>query len=228
MEFNWRYKCDSPTYNNSSTHAPQLLLLHHACGPSCKSHVHLIDFPHSRICFIITISTTNKSLCPDESTRQTWKHCRWWFLSLQLLSFRRCILSQQKLCARTNPGFRWADSLIDGFWVGNNSVFACDFGVNKVFLRSRIHTSVVEAVSFSVMITESIGTMRIDETKGQLVKQCRWQFSSRQRLIFRWRFSNQLGLPPQLKPWFFREQSPCWLGNHHRKLSSCRLRNHQR
>jgi len=53
--------CDSPTCNRSSTRAPLLLLLHHACGPSCKSQVYLINFPHSRICFIIIISTTNKS-----------------------------------------------------------------------------------------------------------------------------------------------------------------------
>jgi microcystin-dependent protein len=56
-----RYMCNSPTYNRSSTRAPLLLLLHHACGPSCKSQVHLINFPHSWICFIITISTTSKS-----------------------------------------------------------------------------------------------------------------------------------------------------------------------
>jgi hypothetical protein len=56
-----RYRCDSPTCNKSSTRAPLLLLLHNACGPSCKSQVHLINFPHSRICFIITILTTNKS-----------------------------------------------------------------------------------------------------------------------------------------------------------------------
>jgi len=35
--------------------------LYHAYGPSCKSQIYLISFPHSRICFIITISTTNKS-----------------------------------------------------------------------------------------------------------------------------------------------------------------------
>jgi hypothetical protein len=56
-----RYRCDSPTCNKSSTRAPLLLLLHNACGPSCKSQVLLINFPHSRICFIITILTTNKS-----------------------------------------------------------------------------------------------------------------------------------------------------------------------
>jgi microcystin-dependent protein len=56
-----RYMCNSPTCNRSSTRAPLLLLLHHTCGPSCQSQVHLINFPHSRICFIITISTTNKS-----------------------------------------------------------------------------------------------------------------------------------------------------------------------
>ena len=56
-----KYRCESPTCNRSSTRAPMLLLLHHVCGPSCKSQVYLINFPHSRICFIITISTTNKS-----------------------------------------------------------------------------------------------------------------------------------------------------------------------
>jgi hypothetical protein len=60
MELTRKYRCDSPTCNRSSTRAP-LLLLHHACGPSCNSQVYLINFPHSRICFIITISTTIKS-----------------------------------------------------------------------------------------------------------------------------------------------------------------------
>jgi len=56
-----KHRCESPTCNRSSTRAPLLLLLHHVCGPSCKSQVYLINFPHSRISFIITISTTNKS-----------------------------------------------------------------------------------------------------------------------------------------------------------------------
>jgi hypothetical protein len=56
-----RYMCDSPTCNRSSTRAPLLPMLHHACGPSCKSQVYLINFPFSSIYFIITISTTNKS-----------------------------------------------------------------------------------------------------------------------------------------------------------------------
>jgi hypothetical protein len=43
-----RYRCDSPTCNRSSTRAPLLLLLHHVCGPSCKSQVHLINSPYSR------------------------------------------------------------------------------------------------------------------------------------------------------------------------------------
>jgi hypothetical protein len=56
-----KHRCESPTCNRSSTRAPLLLLLHHACGPSCKQQVYLINFPHSRVCFIRTISTTNKS-----------------------------------------------------------------------------------------------------------------------------------------------------------------------
>jgi len=57
-----KHRCESLTCNRSSTRAPLLLLLHNIYGPSCKSQVYLINFPHSRICFIITISTTNKSL----------------------------------------------------------------------------------------------------------------------------------------------------------------------
>jgi hypothetical protein len=56
-----KYRCISPTCNRSSTRAPLLLLFHHACGPSCKSQVYIINFSHSKICFIITISTTNKT-----------------------------------------------------------------------------------------------------------------------------------------------------------------------
>jgi len=60
MELTRKYRCDSPTCNKSSTRAP-LLLLYHVCGPSWNLQVYLINFPHPRICFIITISTTNKS-----------------------------------------------------------------------------------------------------------------------------------------------------------------------
>jgi len=56
-----KHRCESPTCNRSSTRAPLLLLLHNVCGLSCKSQVYLINFHHSRICFIIKISTTNKS-----------------------------------------------------------------------------------------------------------------------------------------------------------------------
>jgi hypothetical protein len=52
MELTRKYRCDSPTFNRSSTRAP-LLLLHHACGPSGNSQVFLINFSHPRICFII-------------------------------------------------------------------------------------------------------------------------------------------------------------------------------
>jgi hypothetical protein len=38
--------------------------------------------------FLLAISESIGTLCADESTRQLWKHCHWWFMSRQLLSFR--------------------------------------------------------------------------------------------------------------------------------------------
>jgi hypothetical protein len=36
-------------------------------------------------------------------------------------------------CARTNPGFCWGGSLVDGFLGGSDLVFACNLEVNRVF-----------------------------------------------------------------------------------------------
>jgi hypothetical protein len=85
--------------------------------------------------FSLAILGSTGTLCANVSTRQPWKHCRLLFLSRQLHSFWWWFLSQQGLCARMNPDFSWGWSLVDAFWVGSNSVFAGDFGVNRGSMR---------------------------------------------------------------------------------------------
>ena len=143
-------------------------------------------------------------MCADESTRQPWKHCLWWFLSRQLHSFRRRFLSQQGLCARKNPGFNCGGTLVDGFWFDIDSVFACVFRVNKDFVRWRIHATTMEAVSLmvsesaatqlSVTSSESTWTVCADESRPQLWRQSRWCFLRQQRLSFPLRVRSQQGI----------------------------------
>jgi len=106
------------------------------------------------------------------------------------------ISDQYGQCARTN--------LIDGFWVGSDSVFARDFAVYKVSLRRRIQASALEADSliisqssatqYSVTITESTGSVRTYESKHQLGENFQWRFQTREQLSFRCWFLSQLGL----------------------------------
>jgi hypothetical protein len=89
------------------------------------------------------------------------------------------ISESTELCARTNPGFSWGGSLIDGFCVGRYLAIADDFRVNKDCVRGRIQALVVEAVSlmlfelaatqFSPVISESTGTVCADKSMSQLL-----------------------------------------------------------
>jgi hypothetical protein len=160
--------------------------------------------------FSLQISESTWTLCADESTRQPWKHCLWWFLSRQLHSFRWWFSSQQGLCARTNPSLSWRCSLVHAFWVGSDSVFACDFRVNRDFVRWQIHATTVEAMSLvvfesattqhSVTTSESTGTVCADESRLQLWRQSRSCFLSPQRLSFHFQFRSQHGLCALMNP----------------------------
>jgi len=156
-------------------------------------------------------------LCHDEFTRQTWKHCRWWFLSRHLLSFWWCFLSQQGLCERTNQGFSWGGSLVDAFWVGNDLVFGDDFRVKWDFVRWWIEASAKEAVSLivsklaetqlSLAISKSTRTLCPYESTCQPWKNYRWWFLNRQLLSFRWWFPSQQRLCAGTNPVFSLECS---------------------
>ena len=117
-------------------------------------------------------------LCTDQSRRQLWRQSRWLFLSRQVLRFRWRLMSQQGLCARTTPGLICVGSLVDYFWGIRYSVFGDHYRVKRDCARRWNQVSVGEAVSvmifesaanqFSVSISESTGTVCVDQYRRQL------------------------------------------------------------
>src|SRR4030067_839114 len=99
------------------------------------------------------------------------------------------------MCGHTRPRVRRGSRLVDDFQVGSDSVFGVDIRVNWDCVRWPILASALKAASliifessapqFSVMITESTGTVRAYDTKRQVGKQFRGRLPSRQRLSFR-------------------------------------------
>jgi len=63
----------------------------------------------------LTISESTGAVCGDESMSHLWKQFRWWFLSLQQLSFRWLFLSQQGHCALTNPSVTYRSDFVNDF-----------------------------------------------------------------------------------------------------------------
>jgi hypothetical protein len=64
----------------------------------------------------LTICESTGAVCGDESMPHLWKQFRWWFLSLQQLSFRWLFLSQQGHCALTNPSVTCRSDFVNDFW----------------------------------------------------------------------------------------------------------------
>src|SRR3990172_7149520 len=99
------------------------------------------------------------------------------------------------MCGHMRPRVRWGSSFVDDFQVGTDSVFGVDIRVNWDCGRWTILASALKAVSliisessapqFSMIITESTGTVRAYDTKRQVGKQFRRRLPSRQRLSFR-------------------------------------------
>jgi hypothetical protein len=129
--------------------------------------------------FSLNICEWTGVVSTEESIHQLWKKFRWWFMSRQRLSFPWLFLSQNGLCAVTNPCVITRNSFGDDFWVDNDLVFLDYLWVNKgcfgddfwvrsdsVFLDYlwvnkgcmgwRIQASTLQAVS--VMIFESTAT----------------------------------------------------------------------
>jgi hypothetical protein len=76
----------------------------------------------------------NRAVSADKSMHKLWNQFQWWFMSLQRLSFPWLFLSQQGLCALTNP-YVTCGSFSDYFLGGNDLVFINYFWVNKGCVR---------------------------------------------------------------------------------------------
>jgi hypothetical protein len=124
--------------------------------------------------FLLAISESIGTLCADESTRQLWKHCRWWFLSRQLLSFRWWFLINRDYVRRRIPA-----SPVEA--------------VSLIVFESA-------ATQFSLGILQSTGYLCADESRRQLWRQTRWLFLSRQLLSIRWQVTSQQGVYVQTNP----------------------------
>jgi len=70
-----------------------------------------------------------------QSRRQLRRESRWWFMSLQLLSFRWRLSTQHGLCAQTKPSVSWGSSFVDDFRALSDSFFGGDFRVKWDFVR---------------------------------------------------------------------------------------------
>ena len=81
--------------------------------------------------FSMTITEATRTVCMDESTLQLCRQSRWLCLRRPLQCFRWRLPCQQRLCARTNPGFSCVGSLVDYFWVVSYPVFGDDYRVNR-------------------------------------------------------------------------------------------------
>ena len=171
--------------------------------------------------FSLTLWKSTVDMCADESIHQLWKQFRWWFLRRHWLRFPQLSLSQQRLCALTNPCVSSWSSFSDDVWVGNDSVSHEYFLVNRGCVRRRIHVSTHETVSvmiyelaatqISLTIFESTGAVCADESMRELWKQFQWSFLSQQRLSFPWLFKSRGAtcadesmrqLCKQLRRWF--------------------------
>jgi len=170
------------------------------------------DFWVGRDSLLVSISESTGIVCADQSRHQLKRQSRLLFLSRQLLSFQWRLLRQQGLCAQTKPSVSWGSSCGDDFWVGSDSVFDVDFGVNWDCGRWPIQASTLEVVSFIISelsatqflmtTTESTGIGCTDEPRLQLCRQSRWLFLSCPLLCYRWRLSSQQGHHARTNPGF--------------------------
>jgi hypothetical protein len=141
----------------------------------------------------LEISESKGTLCPNESTHQTWKHCRWWFLSRQLLSFRWCFPSQQGLCAQIIQASAGSQSR---WWFLSRQRLSFRLRFRS---QQRICALMNPRVIFGSIVVDGfwVGsyaafdddfrvnrTMCADESRHQLGRQSRWWFLSRSDSVF--------------------------------------------
>jgi hypothetical protein len=144
--------------------------------------------------FSLTVYESTGVVWADESIRHLWKQFRGLFLTRRRLSFPWLFISQQGLCALTNPWVTSGNIFGDDFWEGSDSVFLDYFWVNRCCVRWGFHVSSLEAVlegnsewaatQFSLTVNESTGEVWADESIRHLWMQFRGLFVSGQRLSF--------------------------------------------
>jgi len=100
--------------------------------------------------FSLTVCESTEAVWPDESIHQLRKQFLGLFLSGQWLKFPWLFVSQQGLCALTNP-FITCESTFKGyFWVGSDSVFLICLWVNRGCVAWRIHSTPVKVISRAI------------------------------------------------------------------------------
>jgi hypothetical protein len=160
--------------------------------------------------FSLTVSESTGAVWANESIHHVWKQFRGLFLIRQRLSFSWLFLSQQGVCALTNPCITSASSLEGYFWAVTDLVLLDCFWVNRGCVCWGIHVSPLKTVSgaisklvatqFSLTISESTGVVCAEESMHHLCKQFRGLFKSGQRLIFPWLFLSHHGLCALKRP----------------------------
>jgi hypothetical protein len=160
--------------------------------------------------FSLTVYESTGAVWAHEFICHLWKQFRGLFLTGRRLSFPWLFMSQQGLCALTNPWVTSGNIFYDDFWEGSDYVFLDCFWVNRCYVRWGFHASSLEAVSevifewaatqFTLTIHESTRAVWADEFIRHLWKQFRGLFVSGQRLSFPWLFISQQGLCGMTNP----------------------------
>ena len=127
--------------------------------------------------FSLAISESIGTLCNDESTRQLWKHYRWWFWVGRYSVFDDDFRSTGTMCAEESRLHLWRQS---HWWFLSRQrlPFHLRFrSLQGIFAPTNVGISSdsliisgSSAAQYSVTITESTGTVRTDESTLHLGK----------------------------------------------------------
>jgi hypothetical protein len=151
--------------------------------------------------FSLTFSESTGAVSTEDSLCHRWQQFQGLFVTGRQLSFPWLFMSQQRLCALTNPLVTSGNIFGDDFWEGSDSVFLYCFWVNRCcaswgFLLSSLETVFVtiskwSVTQFSLTFSESTGAVRAEDSFCHLWKQFTWLFLIGQRLSFPWHFLSQ-------------------------------------
>jgi hypothetical protein len=185
------------------------------------------------LCVVFEAKVTNlcdrdiaTAVWATESIRHLWKQFRRTYLNGQRVSFPWLLMSQQGLCALTNPFITCENSFTSCFCEGADSVFGDRLWVKRGCVGTRIHSSPVQGVSgaisewaasqFSFTVYESKGAVGADEFIRHMWKTFRGLLLSGQQLSFPRLFMSHQGLFGQPNPLATCESSfggYIWMGS---------------